>query len=193
MFLIAFVLGVLITPLWYKLAVRFGKKNVWLFATVLLIISFLYTGHLSPNNADLVYLILLKVIQTLGLTCISAITPAMLSEIVDYSTWKFSIDRSATYFSFFAFMAKTVGAVGSGLGLLIVGWYGFDATSSDQTASGIQGLRLAIVWLPLLFISIALVFVSRLSITARRHAIIRRRLDARELRASHGIDLTLVR
>ena len=178
-FLLAFSIGILATPAWYRLTVFIGKKFTWAVAMTLVISSFIYTGLLTPGKTNVGELVVLKTIQTLGFTCISVIAPAILSEIIDYSTWKYGTERAATYFSLYTFIGKANLAIATALGLGIAGWYGFDATATAHSKESIFGLTLAIAWLPTFFAFPALVFILLSPISSHRHAIIRRRLDSR--------------
>ncbi len=179
MFLIAFIIGFAITPLWYKLSIWWGKKSTWVLGTILLIVSFIYTGFLAPGETGFIELVVLKTIQTMGFTCMGVVAPAMLSEIIDYSNWKERSERSATYFSIYAFISKSTVAIATALGLAIAGWYGFDATATSHSEPSIFGLTLAIAWLPPVFAILALAFILLSPINERRYLIIRRSLDMR--------------
>ena len=178
-FLLSFTVGIVATPIWCKLAIVYGKKAILSAAMILLIISFLYAGLLEPGVTEFWDLLALQVVNVLGGSCMVAFAPAMLSEIIDYSTWKFRIEQTATYYALFTFLGKLNIAVGGALGLAIAGWYGFDATTTVQTSKGIIGIMLGMAWLPIIFIVIALVLIVLNPIDTRRHGIIRRRLDAR--------------
>ncbi len=183
-FLIAYIIGIASTPLWYKLAVRWGKKSTWAITTGLLLISFLLTGLMSPTETGFTSLVILKVIQTLGFAGMAAITPAMLSEIIDYHHWKTGREQSATYFALWTFIYKTEAAFAAALGLAIAGWYGFDAAATSHSENSVFGITLAIAWLPIAFTSLGLVVIYYLPMNERRHNTIRRCLDARAARAS---------
>lgn len=176
MFLISFIIGILVTPVWYKLAIKYGKKNSWLFSMIILIFSFLFTGTLKPGAATFEQLLALKVIQTCGFVCIGIVTNAMLSEITDYSTWKNGEEKNATYFSLKVFLEKTNAAVGAALGLAITAWFGFDVDANEHANNSILGLKAAIVWVPSLFGVISLIFIGLSPVDERRHEIVRRRL-----------------
>ncbi|MDB4308333.1 MFS transporter [Porticoccaceae bacterium] len=185
-FLIAFAVGIAVTPLWYKLAVWWGKKNTWLMATVLLMISFVLTGLMTPTNTNFTTLVILKIIQTMGFACLAAVTPAMLSEIVDYNQWKTGKEHSATYFAIWTFMMKMEVAIAGALGLAIAGWYGFDATAASHSEQSIFGITLAIAWLPLAFSALGLIAIFYVPIDERRHRTIRKRLNARTARLNQS-------
>jgi len=179
-FLLAFIIGLVSTPLWYKLSVWLGKKATWLFATCLSISSFIYTGTLSPDSTTMSQLVILKAIQTLGFTGANVLIPAVLSEIVDFSHWKYHSHNDATYFAIYTFTTKSITSIATALGLGIAGWYGFDATANIQSELSIFGLTMMISWLPVVFAALSLIFVLRLPINERRHNVIRARLAKRE-------------
>lgn len=181
MFLLAFAIGLLTTPVWYKLVIYLGKKITWAIANFLLIVSYIYTGFLTPGDTGFVDLAILKTIQTLGFTCTLAVAPAMLSEIIDFSNWKYRTENNALYFAIHAFVNKTTAAIATALGLGIAGWHGFDATALVHSDQSIFGITLAIVWLPSLFAALGLLLILFSPINERRHRIVRRRLDARNL------------
>ena len=186
MFMLAYLVGIICTPLWYKLASYFGKKNTWAIASLLVTFSFFYTSTLTPGHTSFLGLVTLKVVQTLGTACSSILAPAMLAEIADYGTWKFKVEHTATYFSIYTFIAKASGALAMSIGLGIAGWYGFDPSVVNHTNESIWGLTLAISWIPLLFMLFALIFILMSPINSRRHALIRLRLNARPGRDSNS-------
>ena len=108
--------------------------------------------------------------------------PALLSEVIDYATWKEGDEKAATYFSFYQFSIKVTMAIGSALGLALLGWSGFDATATAHSEDSVWTLVLVMSWLPTLFALVALIFIVLIPMNARRYGIIRRRLDSRQRR-----------
>ena len=178
-FMLAYVVGILATPLWYQVANRWGKKLVWSVALLLLMISFIYTTTLTVGATSLENLVLLKTVQTLGVTSIGVIVPAMISESVDYGCWKLGNEDTAMYFSIYTLISKGAAAIASALALAIAGWYGFDMTASSHSERSLWGLHLAMNWIPLLLTGLGMILVLLSPISSRRHDIIRRRLDSR--------------
>ena len=182
-FLIAFGVGILATPLWYKLSVWLGKKTTLILAALLLIYSYIYTVMLSPFQTSFTELVLLKTIQTLGFVCSGIVAPTILSEIIDYSSLRYGVAKNASYFAVYNFTHKTTFAIATALGLGIASAAKFDATSSTHSAESILGMQLAIGWIPSLFAMLAIIAISLIPMNERRHAIVRRRLDSRLLRS----------
>ena len=184
----SFAFGILSLKFWYLCANRWGKQIAWMVAMALSSLGLLCMGLLSPENTDWRALLVCMTLITSGFACFSFIVPSLLSDIVDYGTWKFGADRAATYFSLFTFVNKSVGALGGALALALAGWVGFDPTLGAHDDLVISGLRYAIAWIPALFILLSIFFIARIPITAKRHLIIRRRLNNQLGHASETVE-----
>ena len=182
-YLIALVVSISGAFIWLGIAKHLGKKYTWLLVMLLGIASFAYSGFLGPENTDFWALLILLLAITLCFIGIESLPQSMLSDIVDYANWKFRTYRGSTYFALFMFTYKGSLAVGGALGLAIAGGYGFDPSSTSQTDAGITGLTVAMTWVPALLVVISMIFIALSPITARRHSIIRRRLDGIEARS----------
>jgi len=173
--------------LWYRSSLRFGKKKILFVVVALLISSYLYTNTLSPGQTSFIQLLLLISVHISAYMGGGIVIPSMLVEIVDYGSWKNGVERSATYFSIKVFFEKAAGALGAGTGLAIAGGFGFIVTDSDFTPEAINGLKIAMVWMPTLLGTLSLIFVALTPINERRHRIIKRHLDARLKRSLRSV------
>ena len=184
-FMLSFAVSIPLIPVWYKVSACLGKKKAWIIATGFFIVACLYTACLNPGETQFVGLLVLKIITDIGFVCLEIIPPSMLSDIVDYSTWKFRVERRGTYFSVYVFVTKTTLALGAALGLAIAGIYGFDPAASSFIEEGVFGLKLAIAWLPAGIMLMSLAFILLTPITARHHQMISKRLQTNEGRAQN--------
>ena len=182
-YIISTCISILTMAVWSVLAARWGKKNVWGIAVGIMAAATASASFLVPGASSFFPLLVIQTLLLFGFAAYSILVPSMLADIIDYGTWRSGIDLSATYFSVFTLMGKATMAIGGALGLFIAGGYGFDPVASTHAADAIFGLRLAIAWLPASIILLSLVFVALMPINMQRHAIIRRRLDARTYRA----------
>lgn len=178
--LIGVLVSILALGFWYWLANRVGKKCVLGLGAFFYGIGACLTGFMDPGQTDLMTLSLVMIL--VYISAIPAVGPSLLSELIDYSTWKFGVNRSATYFSLLTFVVKTAGAVGGSIALWIAGGYGFDPAATEHTEYAVFGLHLAACWLPTLLMFSSVVVFSLMPMNAHRHRIIRRRLDDRRLR-----------
>ncbi|UVW34165.1 MFS transporter [SAR92 clade bacterium H455] len=174
--------GLLTAPLCYKLVLKLGKRNTWLFSSFVILCGVGYTGMLRPEEASLIDLIILQVILTFGSVCGGIISPVMLSDTIDYGSLRDRTERNGAYFSIFSFLLKGQTALGSALGLAVAGWFGFDATTSEHSESSAFGIYLAASWIPLAITSLGLIFIWFFPLNERHNAIIRRRIETRERR-----------
>lgn len=178
-YIISTCINILTLSVWPVVAARWGKKTAWGIAVGLIAVAAASTGSLVPGESSFIPLLMINTLVVFGFAAYSILVPSMLADIIDYGTWKSGIELGATYFSVFTLMNKATMAVGGALGLFIAGGYEFDPAANTHTVDAIFGLRLAIAWLPASIILLALIFVALTPINARRHTVIRRRLDAR--------------
>ena len=83
----------------------------------------------------------------------------MLSDCIDYMRWKDRSETKALYFSIKLFIEKASMALGVAAGLAIAGWYGVDVTASEHSIHAVQGLKLAIAWIPIVLTAVSLLFI----------------------------------
>lgn len=182
MMLVSLCISTISIGLWYKLANSFGKRTVWALGIVVAGFAVIGTSFLSAGEVSFSQLLLVSVVGYSGFAASSVISPSLLSDIVDYSAWKYGVDNGASYFSVKAIMLKSTYAIGGSLGLAIAGSYGFDPNIATHNVESVFGLKLAVSWLPSLFILMSLLFVALVPINSRRHKIIKRRLNIRNIR-----------
>ena len=181
-FMSSLMIGTLSLGVWYRLANHLGKKFVWGLSTLFYIAGLVGIGLLTPGEASFIPLLLLKSLIYIGLVASGVVMPSLLADIIDYGTLKSGNVSSASYFSIHVFLIKITAAVGGAMGLALAGWYGFDATVTVHSGDTLFGLYLGAVYLPIVFLLIKLFLITLIPINARRHDIIRRRLDSRRQR-----------
>ena len=180
--LLANVVSLLMVVAWCFVAVRLGKKISLVLGLLFSFVGIFSTSFLAPGETGFFSLLLiLTLCYGVGAIALDVLLPSLLADIIDYNRWKFGSDRSATYFSLYSVTGKISVAIGGAIGLAIIGQYGFDPRAEIYTADNVAGLHLAIAWLPsgLILCSIILFLINPL--TARRHALVRNRLDAQGL------------
>jgi Na+/melibiose symporter-like transporter len=176
--------GALVTPIWYHLVLRWGKRNVWLLSSVMIAAVYISSAFLSPDMAGFTAIFTLKVIFSIAMGAFGVINGPLLCDAIDYAHLKEGADRSGLYFSLQGLLAKIPAAVGAGLGFAIIGAMGYDATSSTQTEWALLGMRIGVAWLPALFMLLSLVLIAMLPLSEHRMVVIRRRLQQRSERAA---------
>ncbi|MDC0003307.1 MFS transporter [Porticoccaceae bacterium] len=169
---------------WYWLTNRLGKKSTWMLGVLLYITGVLGAGILEPGKTNMVVLAIVMILVYVGPAPVAAVSPSLLADIIDYHTWKFGTDRTATYFSLYTLSLKTFFAIGGAVGVGLAGWYGFESTAAVQTEEAVFGLCLAACWLSALLMLLAILVMALVPMSTHRQGIVRRRLDARLERQS---------
>lgn len=178
--LIGLCVGIPMMGVWCWLANYWEKSFALSLGLLLSTVGIFGTGLLTPGETSYLPITLVSILCFgMGGPAFNCLAPAILADIVDYGTLKYSQSRSATYFSLYSLVSKIATAMGSALGLSIAGFYGFDPTAMTQSSMSIFGMQFAIAWLPAAIMLMAILFVSQHPITNYRHNIICRRLKFR--------------
>ena len=171
-----------------KLITRIGKAKAWMIAVGLMVISFSALPFVFLKGFySLSLLILFNMLFAFSSAISNVAIYSLLSDISDYSTLKTGIDRSATFFALKSLSIKTCMAIGISLSLGLAALLGFDPAATSQGDDVYWVLTLCMGVIPILLSLIAALCIPKIAITARRHAIIRKRLDARAVRAEAAL------
>ena len=174
--------GIIVLVFWYRLANYLGKKLTWILAVLVYIIA-MHVGALLESGMENIWpLAVTMALIYIASAGVVAISPSLLSDIIDFGSLKFKADRSGIYFSIYTLMAKISVALGGAISLGLTALYEFDPSASIHTERAVFGLRWATFLLPALVMFLSILLMCLLPMNARRHVIIRRRLDMRLMR-----------
>ncbi|MGH8506959.1 MAG: MFS transporter [Stenotrophobium sp.] len=136
-------------PFWSVLAARYERHRVW--AVSLITGGIACTGFalVSPGPMALPLAFVLYTVALFTLVG-GVIVYAMSADIVDYGRLVTGRDHAGLYGAMFAFLQKSLTGVSSAAGLALVGFCGFDATATTQSAGGILIIKLVCAVLPAL-------------------------------------------
>ena len=161
-----------------RLALNWGKVVAWIVSSLLTTISMLLMLFLDPLKPNLTLLVAIMLMAYLGSISFMIFAPALLSDIVDYGSWKYEGQFAGSYFSLFMMVAKANDAIGLALGLAVVNGFGFSLTTSND-ANAVFGLKLAAIWIPAVLFLLSIIIIRKIPINSRRHAIICKALARR--------------
>ena len=114
---VAAALGI---PVWYRTAILFGKRKVWLFSNALIVMMFLLTGFLSPESTGFIALFAVTIIVYFASAGGGVAALPLLCDTVDYGRLKETTECTAAYFSIQSLVTKIQFAVGGALAFAIV-------------------------------------------------------------------------
>jgi Na+/melibiose symporter-like transporter len=184
LFSLSLVVSLISIPLVYKVIALIGKKWTWVLSLLLMTLSIFYSGQLRPGEDVFLSLLIVKIIVHIGGAMLPMITLPLLNESIDYGLLSNKTERRGLYYSILSLLVKFEIALGLALGLAIAGWLGFDATATTHDEASGFAIRMAMSWIPCVFMCLGFFFIWRLPIDERRAGIIARRLAGRVLRES---------
>lgn len=186
LYLISFGIGIGVAFVAERIARIFGAKTAWRISVLAATFSVVMTSFLSPEIANAFMLLLALLGTTIAFVTTYVVGRAILAEIIDYSILKERENLGASYFSIWIFSEKIILAVGGALGLGLAAMLGFDPAAAVQDVNGVRALAVVMSWLPGASLLVAFFLIGQIPMDERRHAIIRKRLDARAQRAARA-------
>jgi Na+/melibiose symporter-like transporter len=174
-------------PLSVRVSKRLGKHGTWAWAWVvhaaIMPLGFLFVPGQFDFGVFLLYACVLTVLQTPQMVFPTAI----VADIVDYDTMKSGRNRAGSYFSIRTLCNMGVSAVGSALGFYVLAFVDYDPKISTNDPAATAGMLVDLLILPALFFAAAAWLLFRFPLDARRHAIIRRRIESRAARIGRDV------
>lgn len=171
---------ILSIPLCTLSAARIGKHRTWGWGSIavaaLLPLTFLFPGdgQASPWAMGL----FVAVLSAFG-TPNMMFPMAMVSDVADYDMLKSRQNRNGSYYAFRLLCFKGMFALGNALGYYGLALVDYNPKSATNSAAATTGMLVLLVVVPAAFNLIAGMFLLRYPLDARRHGIIRRRIERR--------------
>ena len=172
------VTQIAVMPLWRKAAKRIGKHRVFSIAAILHGLLMPVVFLIEPGPAS--FFIFLPYAMTIA----AAEAPrtmfanAILADIIDYDILKTGSNRAGNYFSVFTMLEKGLIAVAGSIGFWMLAAFSFDAKAAEFTPMAEFGLLFTVGVVPAIFFVAGGVMLWFFPLDARRHEIIRRRIDS---------------
>jgi GPH family glycoside/pentoside/hexuronide:cation symporter len=174
--LLYFTTGILLLPVWVRLAHRFGRKETWIASMAVNTGAFIGVFFLGPGDTA-IYAVLV-VVSGIGFGATLALPSAIQADVIDYDELKTGRRREGQYIGLWSIAKKLAAAVGVGVGLAVLGAAGY-TPNADQTDTVRLTLRILYALVPsvcnLLAIAIAIYYPISGEIHGRIRAAIGRR------------------
>jgi glycoside/pentoside/hexuronide:cation symporter, GPH family len=168
----------LFMPFWQKMIERYGKHHVWSFSLVAdvlsrpLVLLVLYLGGGIP-------MLLAASLVTAFFNAPQNICPgAVLGDVVDYDILTTRSNKAGNIFAFNTLLVKATMAIGAGLAFFVLDHVHYQVGHDNTQAANLGLLTIYLVY-PAIMDFIAAGILWSFPIDARRHGIIRRRIERR--------------
>lgn len=179
-------------PLNYALTMKFGKKKCGAIVTPLMIIGFAVCLFMNPTSENAgsfiwkVVLMLTAIFYPFGKSGLGYVAVNILPDVTDVDELITGRRREGVIGTFNTFIKKTVSGVMSSVVMFILGGFGlaYGNTVTDwesahpgqlyeQTSSAVLGVRICIVFIPIIFALISLFLLHKFQMNKQEHTIIR--------------------
>jgi glycoside/pentoside/hexuronide:cation symporter, GPH family len=177
LFLLQFVFGVFAGPIWLRIGYRFGKNRTVVAAE--LVQAAINLGLLFVGRGQFGPLLALTIAQGLSQGSGNLMLRSIVADLADRLRLETGQERSGLLFSVFSLSGKTATAAAVGLALPLVAVLGFRPGVAN-TSEALLGLKLVFTLGPALSHLASAALILGFPLDERRHAEIRRALDARD-------------
>jgi Na+/melibiose symporter-like transporter len=185
--LVTTLTGLASVPIWIRVTAVLGKHRAWAWGWLLNSLVLVPIVWVEPGPGAVLPTCVLMAAYALT-NGVSSIAPfAILSDVIDYDILKTGVDRGGNYYGLMMLAVKALASTG-GIALIVLGSvFGYQMTAGAQNSpSADLGMLAMFVGAPALFQLATLPLIWNFPIDARRHDIIRRRLDRRHARVVSG-------
>jgi len=177
LFVFCYLLAAVSTALfWVRLAKRYDKRRLWMFAMTLSGLAF--GGMFLVGEGNWIPLVLLSALAGVGGGCGGIVAPSIQSDIIDFDEYMTGQRKEGAYFAAFSFAFKG----SAGLTLMFTGlvlqFSGFEP-NVEQTETAKLAIKSLFSLFPLTSALFGALLLSRFALNREEHAALREAIDAR--------------
>jgi len=170
------IAGVAAVPLWVRLARRFEKRRLWLFATGMGAVGFGLLLGLSENGWPLMVTAML--VAGTAQACANSIGQALKGDVIDLDELRTGERKEGAYFAAWSFVNKLGNAILASSAGFALGLAGYEP-NVEQTTLVKHTIVFLLGGMPFLGFAVGFLAFARFPLSEAEHARIRRELDAR--------------
>ena len=171
-----FVVQSVSMPVWARLMGYFGKHRCWAFSWAMYSLVQPVVLLMEPGEQAFTPIMILVAV-TAFINAASYIAPmALLGDIADYGTLKSGSNNTGNYFAVQTLLQKGTMGIGAGIAFPILALFGYELGAANS-GDALFGLMLTYIIIPAVTSVAAAMILWNFPIDARRHGIIRRRLE----------------
>lgn len=176
-----FLISILSSPIWVRITQRLQKQHALMLGAGCYIIGQFLFLLVPPGN--LLFLLLgPPLFAGFAYAGITMMPRAMIADAADEERLERGSDRTALLYALLTGIFKLGHALSVGIGLFALDAFGYvPSLGPDNTPAALMGLAFVYSGLPILCASLAFVVMIGYPLTSRRHDVIRKALEGRDL------------
>ncbi len=171
-----FIVALCSLPFWNWLSHKLDKRSAYIggmfyLAVVMLLVAFIPPGWGLPGILGAAALV------GIGFGCVQVLPWAIIPDVVEYDELTTGQRHEGMFYSLVTLFRKVCSSIAIPLTLIVLGWTGYVANSSQQPNLAILGIILLVGPLPAMLFLVGAFFARRLPITRQSFAEVREKLD----------------
>ena len=170
----AYVAGTVVSE---KLISMMGKKKMAQLGLLIGIMGMLFQYFLAGDNSYLIMTGVCLFSITLGMGFVAMWS--MIADTVEFAEWKHGVRTEGAIYGFFNFITKIAMAIGGGCAGLMLDY--FDYSSSQITASALNGINMMMTLFPALMFALGMVFIFFYSLDEKTYRDLIKDIESRKL------------
>jgi Na+/melibiose symporter-like transporter len=179
------VIGFASASFWGWAGARLGKHRTLAICNLSTVATLVAMATIDPGPSAYVSMLVIFSLSSFFSAGSMVAYYALMADIVDYDRLKRGEHNAGNYYALITLFQKVGLGAGAGIGLVVASSFGFDPQGQNE-GWALAGFFVAFLGIPIVLNLIATILASLFPIDARRHAIIRKRLDLRERRAAEA-------
>lgn len=172
------VAALLMSPVWVRFTYRFGKHRSYCLANGVTMLA--YFMFIFIPSGSFAWALATFVVLGIGNAGTLITAPSMMADCVDYNHLKSGVEQTGAHMACLSMVTKIGFALGIGIGLNVVGAFGFEGQALEQSESALSGLRVATGCIPMLLLIPPILMMWRFPLDRDSHTKIRRELTQYE-------------
>ncbi|MFY9634562.1 glucuronide transporter [Pseudarthrobacter sp. BIM B-2242] len=166
-----------------KLVRSIGKKNIYIYSSLVTVAGGVVI-FLTPASMVMVGFGGL-VLSLVGVLAMSIVVWALEADTVEYGEWKTGVRTEGITYALFSFTRKSGQAVGGALAAYALALGGYKSGGVAQTPEAIFGIQIAAGALPAILTFLAVLVMTKYTLTDVKHAEILKEIQERRTKTAH--------
>ncbi|HET7139448.1 MAG TPA: glucuronide transporter [Arthrobacter sp.] len=175
--IIQLVLTFVLAAVMPKLVRNVGKKRIYIYSSMVCVVGGVII-FLAPASQVFIGFSGL-VISLVGVLAVSIVVWALEADTVEYGEWKTGVRTEGITYALFSFTRKSGQAVGGALAAYALALGGYKSGGVAQTPDAIFGIQVAAGALPAVLVILAVLVMTKYTLTDAKHAEILRDIQER--------------
>lgn len=160
-----YLVQLLVLPVWLQVSYRIGKKQTWLIGAVIYAIA--SPGYLMLGPGDVIPLCIVLGLYGIASGNFTAISLSMKADVIEIAALKTGNHVAGSYMAVWSLGQKLAQAIGVGLALPTVAYFGFDPNGSNGPDE-LFALALNVTLIPMLLYAGSVFVIWRYPLSAER-------------------------